>query len=254
VSATEPILREDHQRTLSSFTMSNVLLAFDYDGTLAPIGPDPDAVAMRACTRSLLTTVASLYPCVVISGRRLDDIAGRLGGIPVWHVFGNHGLESWTASSAPTDQTRAWVRKLTRDLSSHRGVVVEDKGLSVTVHYRAADDRPRAIEAIEAATRGLPGARIVGGKEAVNLLPFGGADKGVALRDALRLFACQTAIYAGDDATDEDAFSAAGPHQVLGIHVGPAGSSAAQYHIESQADIDRLLEALIDLRMRQGAK
>jgi trehalose 6-phosphate phosphatase len=254
VSATQPILQEKHRPTLSSFALSNVLLAFDYDGTLVPIHSKPDGVVMRAATRRLLATAASLYPCVVISGRRLDDIAARLAGVPVWHVFGNHGLESWAASAHPTAQTRTWVRKLTRDLVNHPGVVVEDKGLSVTVHYRGARDRPKAIEAIEAAIRGLPGARIIGGKEAVNLLPFGGADKGVALRDALRLFACQTAIYVGDDATDEDAFAAAGPHQLLGIHVGAAQSSAARYHVESQAEIDLLLEALIAVRAHQHAK
>jgi trehalose 6-phosphate phosphatase len=254
VSATQPILHEKHHATLSSFALSNVLLAFDYDGTLVPIESKPDMVTMRACTRNLLTTAAGLYPCVVISGRRLDDIAGRLAGIPVWHVFGNHGLESWTASAPPTTQTRAWVRRLTHDLGNHPGVVVEDKGLSVTVHYREAHDRPKAIEAIEGAIRGLPGARIVGGKESVNLLPFGGADKGVALRDAIRLFACQTAIYVGDDATDEDAFAAAGPHQLLGIHVGPKQSSSARYHIDSQTQVDALLQELIVVRTQHSAK
>jgi trehalose 6-phosphate phosphatase len=254
VNATQPILHEQHRATLSSFALSNVLLAFDYDGTLVPIASNPEAVAMRACTRSLLTTAAGLYPCVVISGRKLDDIAGRLAGIPVWHVFGNHGLESWSASAHPTTQTRAWVRKLMHDLANYAGVFVEDKGLSVTVHYREAHDRPNAIEAIEAAIRGLPGARIVGGKESVNLLPFGGADKGVALRDAIRLFACQTAIYVGDDATDEDAFAAAGPHQLLGIHVGPKPSSAAGYHIDSQTEVDALLRELIEVRTQEAAK
>ena len=254
MSATQPILDHKHRPTLSSYALSNVLLAFDYDGTLVPIESTPDKVAMRGCTRRLLTTAAALYPCVVISGRRLDDIAGRLAGIPLWHVFGNHGLESWAASARPTSQTRTWVRKLTHDLANYPGVVIEDKGLSVTVHYRTAHNRPQAIEAIEAAIRGLPGARIVGGKESVNLLPFGGADKGVALRDALRLFACQSAIYVGDDATDEDAFSAAGPHQLLGIHVGTAQSSAARYHIDSQTEIDKLLEALIEARTHQNAK
>ncbi len=209
---------------------------------------------MTGRTRTLLVTAASLYPCVVISGRALDDIARRLAGIPVWHVFGNHGLESWSASARPTEQTRAWVRKLTRDLANHPGVVIEDKGLTVTVHYRGAHDRSKAIEAIEAAIVGLPGARIIGGKEAVNLLPFGSADKGVAVRDALRLFACQTAIFVGDDATDEDAFAASGPYEVLGIRVGAACSSAARYHLESQSDIDLLLEALVDMRTREPAK
>jgi trehalose-phosphatase len=203
---------------------------------------------MRATTRRLLTTVATLYPCVVISGRSLEDIARRVARIPVWHVFGNHGLESSSAGSRPNTQTRGWVAHLTEALRDQPGVRIEDKGLTVTVHYRGAPDRTAAIDAIRAALRGLPGARIVGGKEAVNLLPFGAAGKGVALRDALRMFACDAAVYVGDDATDEDAFRAAAPDQLLAIRVGAAPQSGAPYHLASQPDIDLLLASLIDLR------
>jgi len=254
VGPTQPILQENHVATLSGFALSNVLLALDYDGTLAAIAPSPCAAVMTPGTRRLLASAARLYPCVVIAGRRLDDIARRLAGIPVWHMFGNHGLESWPASARPLAETRAWAQQLTRDLSNHDGVVVEDKGASVTVHYRNARDRASAIEAIHAATSALPGARILGGSEAVNVLPCGAGDKGVALRHAVGLFACQTAIYVGDDPTDEDAFAAGGPCQVLGIRVGAARSSAARYHIESQSDIDRLLEALIAIRTGEPGK
>lgn len=241
------MLAAEHRSPLTAYALSNVLLAFDYDGCLAPIAATPARARMRRATRRLLADVAALYPCVVISGRALEDIARRLAGIPVWHVFGNHGLESESGRGRPVDQTRAWVRRLTNALSGHAGVVIEDKGFSVTVHYRGASDRPAAVAAIDAAVQGLPGARIMGGEEAVNLLPFGGADKGVAVRDALRLFACETCIYVGDDETDEDAFAAA-RDRVLGIRIGGAASSNARYHLESQGYIDVLLLRLIQLR------
>jgi trehalose 6-phosphate phosphatase len=248
VRGTQPILDAQHRPTLSSFALSNVLLAFDYDGTLAPIAPTPERARMRRRTRRLLSTTATLYPCVVISGRARDDIAQRLSGIPVWHIFGNHGLESDSVPAPPTAQTRLWVQRLNHDLAAFEGVVVEDKGLTVTVHYRRAADRPQAVAAIQTAIRGLPGVRIVDGSEAVNLLPLGGANKGIALRDALRRFACQTAIYVGDDATDEDVFANIGVDHVLGIRVGAAIMSAAGYHVESQEAVDTLLEALIEIR------
>jgi trehalose 6-phosphate phosphatase len=248
--ATRSILTPQEAGVLSAFALSNVLLAFDYDGTLAPIAPTPARARMRSTTRRLLTSVATLYPSVVISGRRLDDIARRVARIPIWHVFGNHGLESTSANPKPTLQTRGWVTHLNTALRDAVGVRVEDKGLTVTVHYRGAPDRAAAIDAIRAALGGLPGARIVGGKEAVNLLPFGAADKGVAIRDALRMFACDTAIYVGDDATDEDAFSAAPHDRLLAIRIGAAARSAALYHVPAQPDIDLLLQRLIDLRGR----
>jgi trehalose 6-phosphate phosphatase len=245
------ILAEEQIPILANFAWSNVLLAFDYDGTLSPIAATPEQARMRRSTRELLAIAASLYPCVVISGRALDDIAQRLSGIPVWHVFGNHGLESTSSRAQPTAQSRVWVERLTHVLACHAGVVVEDKGPTVTIHYRGAADRPQAVAAIAAAVRGLPGARIVGGNEAINLLPFRGGDKGAALRQALTLFMCHTAVYVGDDATDEDAFHCAPSDQLLGIRVGAMSQSAARYHVESQDDIDRLLEMLIDLRRRR---
>jgi trehalose 6-phosphate phosphatase len=81
-----------HVEQLQAFALSNLLVAFDYDGTLAPIAPTPEAASMRADTRRLLGRVASRYPCVVISGRALDDLTRRLDGIPLWYVFGNQGL------------------------------------------------------------------------------------------------------------------------------------------------------------------
>jgi trehalose 6-phosphate phosphatase len=248
---TRPILTKTQQSILSTFAASNVLLAFDYDGTLAPIVATPGDARMRPRTEDLLSTITRLYPCVVISGRALPDIADRLSGIPVWHVFGNHGLESGSHQPHPAAQTRAWVHQLEHELAAHPGVEIEDKGLTVTVHYRRAAHRPEAIAAIDSATRRLHGARVLGGNEAVNLLPSGAGDKGMALCDARRAFACETAIYVGDDATDEDAFEACDPHQVLGIRIGAAAVSSARYHVDSQADVDALLETLVALRVQQ---
>jgi trehalose 6-phosphate phosphatase len=82
------ILAQRNRPGLAGFASSNVLLAFDYDGTLAPIAAEPGRARMRDQTRRLLADCARRYPCVVISGRRLDDVTRRLGRIPVWYVFG----------------------------------------------------------------------------------------------------------------------------------------------------------------------
>jgi trehalose-6-phosphatase len=95
--------------------------------------------------------------------------------------------------------------------------------------------------------RTLPGVRVVGGIESVNLLPRDGPNKGAALEGALRLSGCTMAIYVGDDVTDEDAFSIAAD-KVLGIRIGAARASRARYHVVSQQEVDRLLIRLADLR------
>lgn len=228
--------------------MSNVLLAFDYDGTLAPIASTPAEARMRARTQALLARVSRRYPCVVISGRALADISRRVRKIPLWYVFGNHGLEPATNGQTRSGRTAEWLRELRRQLPDHPGVVIEDKRHTVTVHYRAARDQRRAAAAIDEVAQKLTDARIVDGAAAINILPRHGPNKGIALQRALELFGCRTAIYVGDDATDEDAFGAVAGERLLGIRVGRAAVSRARYHLTSQREIDDLLRTLAGFR------
>jgi trehalose 6-phosphate phosphatase len=84
------ILAKRHIHKLANFASSNVLLGFDYDGTLAPLASNPGIARMRASTSRLLASVARRYPCVVISGRARDDLARHVGDIPVRQLSGNH--------------------------------------------------------------------------------------------------------------------------------------------------------------------
>lgn len=245
---THPVLSPRTAQALTSFALSNVLLAFDYDGTLAPIAPTPARARLRATTRDLLTRVARRYPCVVISGRALADISHRLEQIPLWYVFGNHGSEP-SFAPPPVHRTREWIRLLRGKLPADPAVRVEDKEHSVTVHYRGAQDPETVREAIIRAAVRLPDARVVGGSAAINLLRRDAPDKGSALAYAVRAFACDMAVYVGDDDTDEDAFRALPAERLMGIRVGPAhGPTHARFHLESQAQIDALLERLLSLR------
>jgi trehalose 6-phosphate phosphatase len=247
LTRTLPILAKRHLPVLTDFALSNVLVALDYDGTLAPIAPTPEEAAARDRTRVLLTRVALEYPCVVLSGRSLDDLVARLDGIPVWYAFGNHGLEP-AGGEEQQRLAREWVQHLRQKLPADLGVRIEDKKHSVTVHYRQAPDRQRAIDAIEAAVRSLSDARPLDGSEAMNLIPRDGPDKGIALQHARRLFACDRAIYVGDDTTDEDAFRSDSPDRLLSIRIEPSSDSHARYHLRTQSEIDAFLRKLLRLR------
>jgi trehalose 6-phosphate phosphatase len=250
LNVTEPILTPEHERTLASFALSNVLVAFDYDGTLAPIAARPEDAHMRPATRLLLTSVAMVYPTVVISGRALADVTAMLSSVPLWYVYGNHGLESAVAPRDSHPNTAAWVAGLARALPPELGVRIEDKGYTVTLHFRGAPDRDRAIAAIDAAVDALPDISILRGKEAINLLPRGRGNKGMALAQARDIFACHHAIYVGDEDTDEAAFATG--DRTLAIRVEPSARSQAKYHLGSQLDIDPFLRALLNFR-RGGA-
>ncbi|HVH29822.1 MAG TPA: trehalose-phosphatase [Vicinamibacterales bacterium] len=242
------ILDRRHVSTLAHFAASNVLIAFDFDGTLSAITPTPQRARMRASTRRLLRAVAERYPCVVISGRRRADVARRMASVPLWHIAGNHGVEPWGEKEIYATRVREWAGPLKARLATHKGVVLEDKTYSLTVHYRRARHKARAVKAITDAVHGLRGARIMGGHYAINLVPRGAPHKGIALERLRSLLVCDTIIYVGDDDTDEDAFRAGAPDRLLAVRVGVKRNSGARHWLRSQADVDRFLLTLLSMR------
>jgi trehalose 6-phosphate phosphatase len=90
----------------------------------------------------------------------------------------------------------------------------------------------------------MKGVRLVGGKLVVNLLPAGAPHKGLALEAARERFGCDTALYVGDDETDEDVFALDQPGRLLAIRVGRRRGSAAGYYLRNQREIDRVLRVL----------
>jgi trehalose 6-phosphate phosphatase len=236
---------------LEMFAWSNVLLAFDYDGTLAPLTENPARTAMRDSTRRLLARVSRLYPCVVISGRARHDARLRLKGVEVCHVIGNHGADASTTTAAMRRRVQRWLVVLKARLSQRQGVVIENKNASLTVHYRRARARKATRQAILTAVRSLDDVRLIGGKLAINLVLPEAPHKGLALERERRHFACDTVIYVGDDETDEDVFQFDQPGWLLSIRVGRKRTSGAPYYLRNQGEIDRLLQALVALRTRQ---
>jgi len=242
------ILALRNQPVLERYALTNLLVAFDYDGTLAPIVSTPDRAHMRPITRRLLKRVAARYPCVVISGRSRDDVVHRLRDIPIVHVSGNHGLEPWAEEPRYIRQVQRWVQQLSPQLAAHRGIVIENKTYSISIHYRAARDKLQALRAIDCATRTLRGVRRLGGRLVVNLLPQGAPTKGTALERARRLLVCDAALYVGDDETDEEAFGEIDSSRLLSIRVGATPGSRAKYCLKHQGEIDRFLRRLAALR------
>jgi trehalose 6-phosphate phosphatase len=239
------ILASANLDVLRQFACSRVLLAFDYDGTLAPIVPAPDQAAMRAETLALLKALARRYPCVVISGRTRADAVRRLRGVEAVEVIGNHGIEPWQTSSRGLLVVRRWRHLLQRQLAPFAGLTVEDKVHSLAVHYRRSREKKKARAAIIRATAALGDVRLIRGKQVVNLLPADAPHKGIALERARTRFGCDTAIYVGDDETDEDVFALDQPGRLLTIRVGQRRRSLASYFLRNQAEIDRLLETLL---------
>lgn len=246
------ILSDANRELLAQLACSRVLLAFDFDGTLAPIVSARERAGMRARTHALFQRACELYPCAVISGRSREDVLSRVSDASVKYVVGNHGLEPGDHVERFEHAVQRATPLLARAIEADpacRGCEIEDKRYSLAVHYRKAREKRKAQNAIEAAVRALPEPmRIIGGKLVVNVVPDGAPHKGDALT-ALRTGAgADTALYVGDDITDEDVFELDQPGRLLGIRIGASRRSAAPYYLRDQREIDPLLATLNKLR------
>jgi trehalose-phosphatase len=125
-------------------------------------------------------------------------------------------------------------------------VWVEDKGLSVAVHYRQSTRKAEARRRILTATRNLNHARVFGGKQVVNLALNRAPDKGAALATERERLGCDWVLYVGDDENDEEAFALDG--NIVAVRIGRKQRSHARYYLRTQAEIDPLLERMVGLR------
>lgn len=227
-----------------------VLLAFDYDGVLAPIVKDPAGATMRERTRALLARLVQRYPVAVVSGRAWKDTHRFVGGV-VPTVVGNHGFELGRPVPVPAAvlrQVRAWRRRLEAALAGVPGVHFEDKRSTLAVHYGLSRAWRRAGRAVYEAANQLEGTRLIPGKKVLNVLPRDFPSKGDAVRALVADLGLDAALYVGDDVTDEDVF-AVGPPLVFGVHVG-AGPTLAEWRLRTQEDVDVLLRLLAEARER----
>lgn len=243
----KPLLDNEGRRALAAFLQPRTLVALDFDGTLAPIVSRPEQARMSAATQALLGRVVRRYPVVILTGRARSDAQRLLGGVPVLEVIGSHGIEISSRGGARfLARVALWRERLAERLRALRGVAIEDKRFSLAVHYRHADDPAAARAEVERASAGLEGARRVGGKAVLNLVPSEAPHKGSALLAACERLGCARALFVGDDDTDEDVFALGQPQRVFGVRVGENASSAAPWFLREQAEIDRLLELLLE--------
>jgi trehalose 6-phosphate phosphatase len=241
------LLEVSGREALKRFLRRGTLIALDYDGTLAPIAPRPEQAHMPAPTRALLTRVAKRRPVIVLTGRSRMDALRFLDGVPVLEVIGSHGIETaGTGVTRFSSRVGDWRAHLVKRLGSLAGVDIEDKRYSLSVHYRHAEDPLVAREMIGDAAGELEGARVVGGKQVVNLVPEEAPDKGAALLAACARLGYEQAVFVGDDDTDESGFAVGRPDQVFAIRVGEDAGSLARYYLRAQAEIDAFLLLLLE--------
>lgn len=218
-------------------------ILLDVDGVLAPIVARPELSEVPEGTKAELRRLADRYLLVAgVSGRAGAD-ARRLVGVDGIDVIGNHGLELDPAAGAFTERLARFREAV--------GLPVEDKSLSLTYHYREAEDESAARAALESVADRAEAAGFVPrwGRKVLEIRPPLRADKGRAVQALLARSGATRALYAGDDATDLDAFAGLdAPGLEAAVRVAVASSegpeelrSAADLVVESPAAFAKLL-------------
>ena len=237
-----------------------LLIACDFDGTLSPIVDDPADAVLPNEARGILRKLRAMpgVTVAVISGRAVCDLRARVGIDGVLYA-GNHGLEIdspgilWTSAEAREHRPELALAlvELRREIGAVPGVIIEDKQLTGTVHWRQVDPdlRPELHLKVEEIVSRQPGLRLMEGKAIWEVRPRTEWNKGSALQTFLgRLhLSSADAVYLGDDDTDEAGFEAL--PDGLSLRVGDTDETAARYRLPDQQAAIAFLFCLLSARI-----
>ena len=244
------LLSDEGRRALKAITGQALLYAFDFDGTLAPISADRDAVRMSPIVTEWLQELAKRAPCAVVSGRALRDVAPRINGA-VPHLIGNHGIESPLAPAAELARAELicakWNRELTTRMETLKelGAEIENKQYTLTVHFRHAKAPAEASEQILfLLSRLVPAPHLLHGKFSINALPPWQVGKGPAALALMAHLRLNGLFYIGDEETDETVFALA-QGLTMGVRVGRPTDSRAGFFLHHQEEIEEVLHFLV---------
>jgi len=246
--------------SMRSFIDRETLYAFDLDGTLAPIAADPDTIGIPESIRQEFATLNDRAAVAVITGRARQDARLHLGVSPRY-LIGNHGAEGlpgWETSEDEFAHTaNQWQKQLDIliPVEVRAGILIENKGATLSIHYRHAVNIKVAHNMIlYAIGRLVPQPRRINGKCIENLIPVDAPDKGVAISILMQQAECRKGFFVGDDETDEDVFRL-NDENIFTVCVGKRSGSEARFYLQEQQEIVRLLREInkIILPLKNGS-
>jgi len=248
---------------------SHILLLSDYDGTLTPIASRPDEAVLPPEVRRNLRALARkpVFRVGIISGRPLSEVEAlvRIDGI---YYGGNHGLEIEgpglkfvnPEAAASEGEIKEMARQFSTKLGNTEGVIIEDKGLSLSIHYRLVRESEQKTVAetfrqIVSPRLHEGKIRVTFGKKVWEIRPPVDWHKGKAAETITKklkaILNCESlmTIYLGDDTTDEDAFKLIQRPEGWSILVGPENQqSNASHFLNSTSEVAVFLPRLLKLK------
>jgi trehalose 6-phosphate phosphatase len=198
----------------SSLDLNTIALLLDVDGTLIDIGPSPDSVHVSDELRESLARLAQLTGGAValVSGRLIADLDRMFAPLKL-PAIGAHGAQMRIAGGDVQQVVRSLPNSLRLLLApaAVSGVVIEDKGSSVALHFRNAPEQEgRVLDLMRVVSAKFPdqSLEILGGKAMLEI-KRGSVSKGAAVRELMLTapFSGRTPVFIGDDVTDETVFA-----------------------------------------------
>lgn len=240
----------------------------DVDGTISPIAERPDEATVPPRLRDLADRLARRIDRFVVVSGRAPAHARDMVGVRKAIYIGNHGLtamedgvERTVPAAEPYIAKVAEAEERLRAALTLEGIVFENKGPVLALHYRQSPDPEAARQTLARAAHdaGAPlGLRVHEGRKIVELRPPLTRDKGAAVREIVRRDKIRGAVYLGDDLTDIDAFRALRSLREMGaahtVSIAVAAPEVdervlreADFRVEGIAGVERLLAAVVDV-------
>jgi trehalose-phosphatase len=244
----------------------NLFLFLDYDGTLTPIVSRPELALCPSEVRRHLEKLRDLpgVSLAIISGRSIEDVREKVGVSGIVYV-GNHGLEIENPAgrhkkllvSARKKELKRIAQNLQNSLKKIPGILFEDKGPILSVHYRNAPQKfftqvPQIVEA--ELQRWRKRWKMASGKRVLEIRPNINFNKGKAVKEILKTFPSPQLlpIYLGDDQTDEEAFRVL-KGQGISVFVGIGElSGEADFFLQNPDEVQEFLSRCQEA-MRAGS-
>lgn len=249
--------------------LPRVYLFLDYDGTLTPIKNNPSSAVLSNSIKNLLVELNQnkYIKVFIVTGRSyktLKDLSG-LKNIP---IASNHGFH---INSEKIKWSHPVIKKiiphltnltllLKEQLKLFKGVLIEDKGITISIHYRNVNEKsvPLIKEVILKAVKPYSGKlKITYGKKIIEVRPAVEWNKGLAVLKILKLLKLKTAnpviFYMGDDLTDEDAFKIL-KNKAVTIRVGKSSLTNAKYLVKDTNEVHRLLRSINSIYKERNEK
>jgi len=246
-----------------------VYLFLDYDGTLTPIRKLPSSAVLSGSMKNLLSELNNQpnIKVIIVTGRSYSDFK-KLSGLKNITIASNHGFH---INSEKINWRHPAIKKilpvfqdvtllLKKSLKQFPSTVIEDKGITVSVHYRNVKNKfvPSIKETVlyilERYSQKL---KITYGKKVIEIKPAVEWNKGLAVLKILKLFRLKTSnstmIYIGDDTTDEDAFKIL-RNKAITVHVGNSSETNAEYIVKNTREVQSVLRSINSIFKERNKK